>query len=514
MPLFRMLPFLVALIFFTGRAHAVTFTFVDNKECPTKQTSRFCHIYFKKLISWNPSYKDLVTKSWPNDYTGRFAKMDAMLRNANIDNVRLALLTENQATAETYYSFDNKSVYILLYPSFFETSVIYDNGVSERTHVLIHELVHSLSRLTTDDPSTTSPFWRSLGQTMAWQDLMRINSLIDPRERSIIATARSRLVKEGKISEALHIELDYSRRAGFPSTYSMINMREFFAELISFLVHDPEMEKALTADLHNWLLSNGYGELLQQKKMIGQDPYIANPLPELSFEFVGLMYVNNRPRCTVSVIRHGLILSAKHCLADSLDLLLKGGKFPFLKMEFPYSQENLMIFGMSIYSVTQDSVDNDFIYLHYDPILSINRLKIPEIQTMNSKESLDKEAKLLLAAFRLPQKARELKMEIQMCSATNEIGSINAILPQYTGILRGSTCQAYFMSSGAPFFQINEKKELVLVGVLAHTFSLDEHGQLDSSQISNDGWGDKTFTNFSPLSEVRNWPPLRVLSHF
>ncbi len=290
----------------------------------------------------------------------------------------------------------------------------------------------------------------------------------------------------------------------------MLNMREFFAELISFLVHDPKMETAITPDLHSWLLTNGYGELLHEQKILDRNPYIANPLPEFSFEFVGLAYIDNRPRCTASVVHHGLVVTAKHCFTDSLELLLKGGSFPFLRLEFPYSPGKLMIYGMSIRRVAEDSVDNDVIYLHYDPQLTLNKLQVPKIQPMNSKKSLSRDEKLLLPAFRLPQKARELKMEIQFCNATNELGQINSVLPQYTGLLRGSTCQAYFMSSGAPFYQINKNKELVLVGVLAHTFSLDINGELDQSQILKDAWGDKTFTNFSPLSEVRNWPQLSV----
>jgi len=202
------------------------------------------------------------------------------------------------------------------------------------------------------------------------------------------------------------------------------------------------------------------------------------------------------PLCTFTILRHGLMITAKHCFQhlEVFGLKVDPSK---LTVTFPNG------IAISKLNVRYDSGDNDIAYVEYEPNLTAS-IQIPKIVLSNQLPGPDD----LLYVPGYPVAAdnsRPIAIS-RFCSTTGKTGFLTKKPkdPGYGGKLAEIDCPAWWGQSGSPVFGITKhrkKRTLVLHGVLAHTFLVEDDGSVDQKEIVLDDFGKYVpKSNFSPIS--------------
>jgi V8-like Glu-specific endopeptidase len=237
---------------------------------------------------------------------------------------------------------------------------------------------------------------------------------------------------------------------------------------------------------------------------------------------VGVITLQSEIFCSMMVVRHGLLITAKHCFQhkglspENVDLStfstvytkdgtigIRGGVGTVL------ASPNLLTIQPT--KLLFDSGDNDIAYLFYDAKETEGKIQLEdfEIATANDRPQ---GRNLKLVGFPAP---REFPFEELMnrvvsidCKETDKVGKIPPMEKEkgFDGLLIETTCAAWSGNSGGPVFAlpVNKKDPKKLIGVLTHTFYLKENGELDSNHLKSDSIGYYMDGNYSPLSSSRD----------
>ncbi|MGZ3695833.1 MAG: hypothetical protein ACXWQO_17200, partial [Bdellovibrionota bacterium] len=340
-----------------------------------------------------------------------------------------------------------------------------------------------------------------------------LNGLIDSKERNLHFDKRNKFKKEGKLSEAVAEDLDYSRGLGFPSLYSMSQLEEYFAELSSFLIHDPSMQSAMPPPVVRWLAGTDLAFLM--------DPPLAEPmtnqLPDRrvdangAFDFVGVLFLNDSPVCSVTILEHGIMVLARHCI-DKGWFSEKGSKtkFVYLNVQFRAAQGGpvIRIDGSDFDQIGGDSGVNDLAYIRYSSALTSGQIKLPIFDFVRDRSRLLEKPALFTVGFPMPGKVQRLQRFVSSpCSFDGREGEQPGQSKIYHGPLLGTTCPAWYGSSGSLAFSHSDQPNHINVwGLLSHTFSSDVNGQPLADSIRTDAWGPYTDSNLSPFFLATDFP--------
>ena len=214
------------------------------------------------------------------------------------------------------------------------------------------------------------------------------------------------------------------------------------------------------------------------------------------YPFVGYGVISNRAaHCTYSIVRHGLLVTAKHCFEHRA----QSGRPIDLKTLSIHFQNEIPILPESILQLTLDAGDNDIAWVTYDPLATQNKIQLPEIKISN--EILTQDIFVEMPGSPAVENPRKY-INVVSCRASGKIGTFPAkeFDPGYHGQLVETDCPAWYGQSGSPIYG-REGSVFVLFGVLAHTFDVLENGRLDPDKLRSDSFGPYIqMSMFSPMS--------------
>lgn len=222
-----------------------------------------------------------------------------------------------------------------------------------------------------------------------------------------------------------------------------------------------------------------------------------------SYDSVGLIAFNGAPTCSGTLIKHGVILTAKHCFGERP---YKGSNILSWSLHFPLpskeGQRSILVAGPKLKKVIMDSGENDIAYFLYDPAATEYRLPI-DLTGFSSKEDLklNPDAKVIGFPSQEMMYSNTPRVVAEDCHFTGFFGKS----PGYQGVLAGTNCGAYWGVSGGPVFiqDLTTNKFTKLVGVVTHTFAIDKEGSIDPTKIQKDSFGKFiNDTNVSPLTDA------------
>jgi hypothetical protein len=226
------------------------------------------------------------------------------------------------------------------------------------------------------------------------------------------------------------------------------------------------------------------------------------------FDFVGLLFLNDMPVCTVSILEHGFIALARHCLDGAWFANASANtKLTFLHLEFrPAKGATVRIDGSSFNQISGDGGTNDLAYIRYPSDLTSEKIKLPIFDLMMDRFTTT--PSLFTVGYPMPDKVQHLERMISStCQTDGRQGELTGFTQIYQGELFGTTCPAWYGSSGSLLFSQGDLPgHLKVWGTLAHTFSVDANGDPLSSAIMVDAWGRTTDSNFSPLFLAHDFP--------
>lgn len=390
---------------------------------------------------------------------------------------------------------------ITLRPAFFASRAYY-GSVSEQQHALIHELFHVLIHLTVGAERPDELFWRDLAHSLEWRNTRGANPLIDPRlEKDAYTRSRDYRAK-GQWGQAVDADLAFARAVGFPSLYGMSRLSEYVPELGSFLVHDKTMAGALPRPVWDVIRRSPLAFLLaaEPRPSSLNDTGVRGETARNDHQFVGLLYDQNKFVCTIFVLRHGLVVTAKSCLNPAWPVGGHPGvRYSFLTLEFPGVDgegSSIRVDGMQITGVFPDTGRNDFAYLTYDPQLTESRLLVPELKLVREARKYDRTsgANLFTVGFAIPAKPqRLLRLKSADCHFYGQTSG-----PGERGPVIKSDCPGWTGSAGQPVLSEGERPGQYNVwGVMSLLPSAESLS--DRGRVKQDGWGRFAEIDFSPV---------------
>lgn len=236
----------------------------------------------------------------------------------------------------------------------------------------------------------------------------------------------------------------------------------------------------------------------------GNSPNQPAPIPG-SFA-VGLVTFALDARCTATIIKHGVALTAKHCFTDKE---IEPNKLGKIMISFPAQSlanaKPLAVRGDQIKKVIFDG-PNDIAYILYNPGAT-NGLTL-DLPHLVSADGLSKGKPTKLIGFPVEESPTPLypKVERGDCSFTGKKGTIPPAEdgPRYDGMLYENDCKAWWGMSGGPVLDMSDVKNPKVIGVISHTFNLTEEGDINPEKIESDQYGKFIKgTAISPLTEAK-----------
>ena len=242
-----------------------------------------------------------------------------------------------------------------------------------------------------------------------------------------------------------------------------------------------------------WSLSCGNPNT--QKKTSQPPSVMPSPTPSRNltsdYPWVGLILYQDQLRCTGTVLKPGIILTARHCFDNGVGKELKSITVKLNKRKKDEDEELTIT---KITSLNFDSANADLAWIQYDqqeteswseiaPI-TIDRAKIPTSGT-----------NLVVIGYPTTADGRLIKILTTNCRRLAKEGTIGPLPrdPGYLGILYDTDCFAWKGNSGGPFFTIKNKGDSFeldqLIGVVTHTFDLTLQGDILSSALGKDQFG-------------------------
>ena len=196
------------------------------------------------------------------------------------------------------------------------------------------------------------------------------------------------------------------------------------------------------------------------------------------------------PLCTYSIVKHGLLLTAKHCFTH-VGSPSNPAQVKNLKVTFPGL---VSLSGGDLKDIVLDPGPNDLAYVTYEAARTAALISLPPMRIATALPSLD--TPLLMPGFpNAPAALRKLIVS-QPCTLNGRHGTFPPKPKDagYEGELWEMACPAWRGQSGSPLIEVVEEG-LVIHGVLTHTFQVKADGAIDPAVIQSDKVG-----SFVPLS--------------
>lgn len=205
------------------------------------------------------------------------------------------------------------------------------------------------------------------------------------------------------------------------------------------------------------------------------------------------------PFCTFTILKHGVLLTARHCIAHQDNFSIKNLTITF--------HDSLVISGDDVLDIKLDSAENDFAYVYYDGFKTSGKINLPKI-IISDTELKDTEI-VEMPGYPNSKDISQKRLGIvsKNCKTTGKKAYFPPMPadPGYLGLLTEMDCPAFMGQSGSPILlsRTNEQGEMetILFGVLTHTFSIIPDGSVDKSKALTDDIGPYLPTsNFSPTT--------------
>lgn len=479
-------------------ANYPTVEFLNTANCNLNMDSNpACKLFSGNFKDWDKASQATVQTALDQMPSGKLDRVIDVLRKGGLKKICYVLKSDGKTMAGT--AVEGDTAYIEIDNDFFATQLSYPGGVSERTHALIHELIHVYIHYYVGNNLFSAPFWDGLKTGLEWNYPEGVNGLVDEKAYDNHWTIRNRLRAQGKNAEAVAEDLDYARSLGFPSLYGMSQMEEYFAELASFLIHDPAMQSVLPPTAVNWFLKSDLAFLFDSQTPLPVLTQFADRHVDVDgqFDYVGMLFFNDAPICTVTILKHGVLMLARHCIDPSWTAgATANTKYTFLNVQFrPAKGEPVLIDGLDITQIQGDTGTDDLAFIRYvaDDTKSI---QLPIFDLVKDKNA-PPPAAIFTVGYPMPDKVQHLeRMVTNPCRLDGKTGELTG----YQGELVGTTCPAWFGSSGSLIFAASTQSGHVQVlGALSHTFDVDANGQPLASAIKTDAYGSYTDSNYSPM---------------
>jgi hypothetical protein len=221
------------------------------------------------------------------------------------------------------------------------------------------------------------------------------------------------------------------------------------------------------------------------------------------YPWVGLILYQDQLRCTGTIVKPGVILTARHCFDHGVGKEIGNITVKLEKKTGEGKEERLTI--TKILTLDFDSAENDLAWIQYDRTqtdswteiapIEVDRTKIPTTGT-----------NLVVIGYPTTSDGRLLKLITTNCSRLAKEGAIPPLPedPGYLGTLYDTNCIAWKGNSGGPFFTITSKGDTFeldqLIGVVTHTFDLNSQGGILTSALGEDQFGTYVKTvNFTSI---------------
>lgn len=230
-----------------------------------------------------------------------------------------------------------------------------------------------------------------------------------------------------------------------------------------------------------------------------------------TYKSVGTIYTPSG-RCSGVILKHGIFATAKHCFQKTLPT---GSNLTGMVIRFSNSgiidTTNLRISGTDIKEVIFDSDNNDIAYVLYQSSTTEDQIAL-DAEKIETEQPLA-DVPVHIVGFPTLDSAPLKRLTSFACKVT---GKTDYLPPKpkdplgYDGLLIDTDCIAWFGNSGGPFFQVSEVETnaasstpISVLGVVSHTFDIEDDGSLKSDLIKTDDFGDHvSSTNISPFSEA------------
>lgn len=215
------------------------------------------------------------------------------------------------------------------------------------------------------------------------------------------------------------------------------------------------------------------------------------------YQFIGMSYNGQQPLCTTWIMRHGFLVTAKHCFTHlGMDEARANSQIlPKLNIEFTSKDGKRFILGAKdLTSIKFDKGVNDFAYITYPEELTKTEISIPKLKIFEG--SLEAIPNAEVVGFVDNGQKRVVS---KGCSITGYTGLMMPTIknPGYDGPLYDTTCAAWFYLGGGPVLKSNGVNSFIVYGVVTHTFDVKRDGSIDDDKVLADEFGPYASANFS-----------------
>lgn len=225
-----------------------------------------------------------------------------------------------------------------------------------------------------------------------------------------------------------------------------------------------------------------------------------------SYFSVGLVTYQNIHRCTATVIKPGVALTAKHCfqLKEIEEKNIRN-----VALSFPHASEEdkepLFVRGTQIKKIVFDGPTSDIAYILYSP-QATSRLKI-DLSLGQSAGEPKKDSAAAIIGFPVEETVSPKfpKVVSKDCVFTGRSDYIRRTPNDsgYDGLLHETTCEGWWGMSGGPALGLESTGQMRVMGVVTHTFHLTPDGDIDGGHIKHDAFGQYIRdVAISPLSQA------------
>ncbi|MDG9671922.1 serine protease [Hahella sp. CR1] len=208
--------------------------------------------------------------------------------------------------------------------------------------------------------------------------------------------------------------------------------------------------------------------------------------------------------CTGLILKHGLVVTAKHCFRDDSK---KGNYYLAYSEDSSIDQNDLYIPVASFeYDSAVEGI-NDLAIVHYDPGYTEGKLALKDTP-LNFGPAPETGAALFSVGYPIVKTQNTLRVSSAKCQRKQRSGKLlpSPKSPGYDGVLFDTDCPAFWGNSGAPVFSARYDEQgnvelISLEGVITHTFDLVSNGDLDYRKMKHDAFGPYMTSNYSPLGQ-------------
>lgn len=226
------------------------------------------------------------------------------------------------------------------------------------------------------------------------------------------------------------------------------------------------------------------------------------------FENVGLIHNSGKNGCTGTIIKHGVILTAKHCFGSREIGELGASHFSvsFISARYPLTKA-FLINGNDIKRIVPDTGNNDIAYMLYEPKATEEKIDLVVNQIQLSVPSKETPALIIGYPTQTNNPEHLSKIISRNCSFDGVSSEYTQMVlsNQYHGRLYQTSCAGFYGNSGGPVIIRDNLNRLKLIGVVTHTFSVDSFGQILEKRIETDPFGQYIAdANVSLLSDAKS----------